>query len=489
MINDHPHKRIADGILRRYHRSSADNAPTKQPFEIRVPAGDEQDELTIHSYSPSAEIPAEPDTSGSETGFAPWSSFPKKKGGEQNPVENDLTLSERIMLPHALPRHYAFRGMITGVILIVGTGIAVSTVFSRATVRVKPKIEIATIQNVSVIFDASISQAIPEQKTVPAEHLHFTQTSTQEIGVSATQYVEARARGTAKISNRYSTAPQRLVAQTRFLTPSGVLFRLAGPVVVPGATLEKGALVPRSVDVELVADAPGEQPNLSGEVQLKIPGFQGTPKYDGFAVVAPHGFSGGSRGMKKIASDADMQQAEQAVTKKAYDELKQQMQQKIPPGLRLVDGLQEIRIVKVEAIETRQQAGKLAVQAIAEGDALVFHEDDVVALLKGALLPQDGTKKFVDNSVNLTYAVHTLNFDRGRADALIQGSVKTKQPLTQAQRDDLATALSGKKQGSVREFFHSRNDVALSSLSIFPPWRSALPANAEHIRITEEGTE
>lgn len=449
MMNDGLHKRIADGIRVRH----ASKAQAAKPME----------ELVVHSYSPSVEISAEPSVSvGSE---------------------NVPTFSEHIPVRHSSVRRSALWGAIAGAVLIAGAGIAVSTVFSRATVRIKPKIEVATIQNVSVIFDTSVSQPVSEQKTVPAEHLRFTQTSAQEVSVSGTRYIEARSRGTVKISNQFSTAPQRLVSQTRFLTRSGALFRLANPVVIPGAVLEKGELVPRSIDVELVADVPGEQANLSGQVSLKIPGFIGTPKYEGFTAVAQNGFSGGSRGVKKIASDADMQQAQQQVTKKVYDELKRQIQQKIPPGLRFADGLQEIRIVKVETIE---EQGKLIVRATAEGDTLVFHEDDVIALLKGALLPQDNTKTFVDNSVNLTYAVRTLNFERGRADALMQGSIKTKQPLTEIQRNDLARALSGKKQGSVREFFNSRNDVVLSSLSIFPPWKSALPSNPEHIRVVEE---
>ncbi|MBI3442180.1 MAG: hypothetical protein HY007_00190 [Candidatus Sungbacteria bacterium] len=472
------HKKIADGIRVR----SASKIPIQKPPKKSAASDKGAEELIIHPYVPTG-----------NGGFTTWSSFPQALS---EPIPSGQRTIMADVVRHASPRPYALWGMMAGMILIVGSGIVLSTVLSRATVRVKPKIEVVTIQNVSVIFDTAIFQPIPEQKTIPAEHLHFTEARTQEVGVSVVKYVEAHSHGIVTISNQYGIAPQRLIAQSRFLTPSGVLFRLANSLVVPGAVLEKGTLTPRSIDAELIADIPGEHANLSGPMRLKISGFQGTPKYDGFAVVAPNGFGGGFRGTKKVPSDMDMQGAQQAATKKVYDELKQQMQQKIPPGLRLVDGFQEIRIVKVALDDPRplgegiidqgQQHDKLAVRAVAEGDALVFHEDDVIALLKGVLLPQDNTKVFVDNSVNLTYAVHTLNFDRGRADAMIQGSIKTKQPLTQVQRDDLATALANKKQGSVREFFNSRNDVVLSSLSVFPPWKSTLPSSAGRIQVVEE---
>lgn len=531
MANDRqPHRKIADGIRIR----SAEKPPGRKPVRAPLPADEKREEpLIVHSYSPapveipkqSEALPEQPkieanvlpmpradeefpfaktfkDPGARDTNFARWFSYPRqtddrkdksrvasKKPAHNAPrdgAENRRTLSEGVSLGHGSQKRFAFWGMATGALLMGGVAILFSTVFARATVRVKPKIEAATIENVSVIFDTSVSQPVPEQKVVPAEHLHFTGIALQEVNVSATQYVEARARGIVRISNKYSTAPQRLVARTRFVAPSGVVFRLPSPVVIPGAVSEKGSLTPRTIEVELMADEPGEQANLSGEVHLRIPGFQGTPKYDGFLAAAPRGFSGGSRGMKKTAHDADMQQAQQQATKKAYDELKQRIRDTIPPGLRLVDGLQEIRIVKVDTVE---EGSKLMVQANAEGDALVFHEEDVIALLKQALLPQDGTRILVDDSANLTYAVRTLNFERGRADVLMQGSVKTKQPLTQAQRDDLARSLAGKKMGSAREFFNVRPDVVLASISLFPPWRSALPSNFEHIWITDEMTE
>ena len=471
-MEKHTRKKSADGIRIRVEikKTMAEKkpqvwrfpAPEKEALDEPRPSGED---IVIHTYS----APVMSDLSRAES--------------------REPTFSERITRQKHPSRKFALWGMAAGLLAIMGAVVLFSTVLSYATIRVKPKVEVAEIHNVSLVFDTSASQSVPEQKIIPAEHLHFTLTNSQEVAVSTTKYVEERASGIVTISNRYTTAPQGLVARTRFLTPSGVLFRLVNPMVIPGATLEKGTLVPHSINVQLIADAPGEQANISGEVQLKMPGFKGTPKYDGFTVVAQSGFSAGFRGTKKVASDADTQSAQQAATKKVYDDLKQQMQQKILPGLRLVEGLQEIRIVKVETITTGLQKDKLAVQATAEADALVFREDDVVALLKNVLLPQDGTKALIDNSISLTYAVQTLNFERGRADASIQGSMKTKQPLTQAQRDGMAHALTGKKIGSVREFFNSRNDVTLSSLSLFPPWKSTLPSNTGHIEIMEDTVE
>lgn len=454
MIDNRLRKKMADGIRPR----PVAKVRVQKPAEKHIA-------LVVHAYTPAT---AEDVSNVSE---AP---------------EDGRTLSERIVPLRASSRQYAVRGIITGIVLIAGTGIAASTVFSRATVSVKPKVEVATIQDVSVVFDATISQPVPEQKIIPAEHLHFTLANTQEVPASGTKYVEARAAGIVKISNQYSTASQRLVARTRFIAPSGAMFRLANAVVVPGAVLENGKLMPQSVEAQLIADAPGEEQNMSGPVSLKIPGFQGTPKYDGFTVVAGNGFSGGARGMKKVPSDADLQAAQQQVTKKAYDAMKQQIKEKIPPGLRLVDGLQEVRIVKVETVE---EGEKLMVRATAEGDVLIFHEDDVVALLRSALLPPDNSKEFVASSMNTTYAVRTVNFDSKRADALLQGNVKTKQQLSQTQTAELSAALTDKKQGSVREFFNSRSDVTLSSVSLFPPWLSALPSNAAHIRIVEDAAD
>ena len=62
-----------------------------------------------------------------------------------------------------------------------------------------------------------------------------------------------KAQGTLTIYNAYSSAPQTLVATTRFVTPDGKIFRLTNEVTVPGAKITNGQIVPSSINAPIAA--------------------------------------------------------------------------------------------------------------------------------------------------------------------------------------------------------------------------------------------
>ncbi len=79
-----------------------------------------------------------------------------------------------------------------------------------------------------------------------------------------------KASGRIVIYNQYSSDAQKLVAQTRFESPEGKIYRIQGPVVVPGFG---------SVEAAVYADKDGEEYN-TGLADFTIPGFKGNPRYE-----------------------------------------------------------------------------------------------------------------------------------------------------------------------------------------------------------------
>ena len=85
----------------------------------------------------------------------------------------------------------------------------------------------------------------------------------------------SKSQGTITIYNDYGSAPQELVATTRFVTPDGKIFRLVNDTTVPGATVGAGgAITPSSVDAAIIADQGGSAYNVGPVSKLTIPGFQ-----------------------------------------------------------------------------------------------------------------------------------------------------------------------------------------------------------------------
>jgi len=372
---------------------------------------------------------------------------------------------------------------------VSGAGIAVlfailgSTVFARVMVKIKPRVESVTLEGINATLDTAASRVIPEGGVIPAERLEFSRTHQGEFEATGQKFIEEKSRGKAKIYNSFSSSPQPLAARTRFLTASGMLFRLPRSLTVPGAKIEGGKIVPMVIETELVADIPGEQGNISGEVSLRILGFKGSPKYDGFYALAPQGFSGGLKAKARVISESDRTKAQEQVTKQAVEMLNQEMARKVPPRFTWVEPLREVRITKVEVPDAGVKADRFSVKSSTIGRAFVFREEDVLSLLKAAALKGEGKRDVIPGSMNLQYQVRNINFDKGKAEIMIRGALKTKRLFSE---QELAELLKGKKEGSLLEVLKTRSELASFSVSFFPPWIFRAPADAAKIKFVVE---
>ncbi len=385
--------------------------------------------------------------------------------------------------PEILPRRWSRWGILSGAGAVAVLFILTSTVFARLTVIIKPRVEEAALKEIAALFDTSVSKVLLSQKVIPAERLIFSRELMREFTAAGREQIQERARGRAKIYNRFSSAPQPLVAGTRFMADSGAIYRIQKSVTVPGAKIEEGQIATQSLEVELIADAAGEDANAAGEVTLRIPGFKGGPRYEGFYAAAPQGFSGGFKGEATVVSKDDLKTAQEEVSKALFEELRQEMETKIPPGLALVKGLYEIQIVKIEAPRPGTRADRFSVKAQASGKALVFREEDAAALLKSLAIEEGGDQELVEGSVKIEYGVKSADFAKGRAEVALSGSLKTK---TKIPEQELALIIKGKKEGSVIEFLKTRRELASFSIAFFPPWRSKAPSDPSKIRFRVE---
>ncbi|MDD3498301.1 MAG: hypothetical protein PHH24_02205 [Candidatus Moranbacteria bacterium] len=138
-----------------------------------------------------------------------------------------------------------------------------------------------------------------------------------------------KARGTIIIYNNFSEASQILVATTRFETEDGKIFRLTKNVTVPGMKVENGNNISGEIKAEVIADQPGEGYNIDPS-SFKIPGFEGSPKYDKFSAKSEEKMKGGGEGGSdlKAVSQADIDKAEEETLKEIKSLLAQKIRNK-----------------------------------------------------------------------------------------------------------------------------------------------------------------
>lgn len=376
-------------------------------------------------------------------------------------------------------------GVAAGITAAAALTLLLSTVFARLTIAVTPRVEEASLVRVGVFLDAAAAQALPSRKTAPAEVLRFSRAVAREFRATGQARVEERARGIALIYNAFSSSPQPLVAGTRFTTDTGRVYRIRKPVMIPGAKIELGSIVPQAVEAELVADTAGEAANASGSVSLKIPGFQASPRYQGFYATAAQGFSGGFVGDTAVVTKEDRARAEEDVSKAAFGELETEMARPLPAGLRTLKGLREIEMVKLSApgAGARAAAGTFSASAEARGAVIAFREEDIQTLLISFALAERAGREYVEGSARLSYDARGADFEKGKAEVIVSGELKTKAKIPD---QELALLAAGRKEGSIAEIFKARPEIASFRISLFPPWRATAPGDPSRIRIRAE---
>jgi hypothetical protein len=154
-----------------------------------------------------------------------------------------------------------------------------SSVFATATLTITPKNQIVALNDTyNIILDKSVTGLHYQVMTIKKELSKTLETDGEE-------YVERKATGKAILYNNYSTSKQRLINNTRLDTKDGLTYRIRQSVEVPGIKTIAGVKTPGSVEVEIIADMPGDKYNmklsdLKGD--FTIPGFKGDPRYSLF---------------------------------------------------------------------------------------------------------------------------------------------------------------------------------------------------------------
>ena len=122
-----------------------------------------------------------------------------------------------------------------------------------------------------------MGQAEKAGNFIQGEVLEAEKEVSQNFTAHGKKLKSTKAHGTMRIYNNYSTAAQTLVATTRFISNEGKLFRTKERVVIPGGYYEGGKLAAGFIDIEVIADQPGEDYNIDPST-FSIPGFVGTSK-------------------------------------------------------------------------------------------------------------------------------------------------------------------------------------------------------------------
>jgi hypothetical protein len=209
-------------------------------------------------------------------------------------------------------------------ILVIAVSIVALFYFSVAKIEIIPS-------TVSVAVQSSFT-AEKSGGTLPFEIITAQKIASQSVKGSGTKTINSFAEGTITVYNT-QTQSQKLIANTRFATSAGLIFRVRSAITIPGGSQDK----PGNITAKVFADKEGVSYNI-GPTSFTIPGFAGTPQASQVYARSITAMTGGASGVVPVVDTALETQARSALKTALAPDLSASIQTRIPPGYLMLPG-------------------------------------------------------------------------------------------------------------------------------------------------------
>lgn len=359
-------------------------------------------------------------------------------------------------------------------VLILAAG-AFLIVFADTSIDVMPRIHRLT-------FDPSTQfTAYPESDNATGGITYRVQTAdledSQTVAATGTEKAEDRASGSITVYNSYSTSPVRLIKNTRFESPNGLVFRIPASIEVP----PKKGDTPGEISITVFADQAGDEYNLGPTDTFIVPGLKSTPlMYKGVYAKSVSAFSGGFVGTKPAIAQTDLESARA--------EIRGRLQKKIAETINgITDGFAfpDLVAITYESMPTTpDSAGGGRVTEKAHVTIPIFPTQNFAHAIAQAVsadaADESVTLKRGDNFKGAPASQLPENLGEGPLVFTLDGEATV---VWEVDTGALQQALAGRDQGAFKTIIAGFKGVESAEAHIAPFWSSTFPQDASNIEV------
>lgn len=395
-----------------------------------------------------------------------------------NEIKEEMPMFNNRRQGSGVPKKMIWGGVVLAILFIVFVG---SSFFTSVKAVVVPKQAKITVDNSVIATKDGLSAS---STTLAFNTVSKEITKSVEVASNGTENVSRKATGKITIFNNFATEEQLLIANTRFETPDGKIYRISEPVTVPGQKSQSGKTIPGQISVTVTADQAGDSYNVD-KVDFTIPGFEGTPRFDGFYARSITPISGGFIGQVKTITDADRLAAETSLKKDLEGQTLDPAQLEIPENNIALPGATFTTFSTDEKSIDGKNAvtltGKLAVTAI------TFDKNLIASYLADKYVPDyAGESVKIKNYDSLKLAV--LDEDLSGAENIdsievdLKGDAHLIWVIDEVKFKEM---IAGKTKSTYTLAIADFPAIQGISLKFMPPWASTIPSNINKITIVE----
>ena len=348
--------------------------------------------------------------------------------------------------------------------------------FAKAQIQVWPQITKLRIEEqitAQVGYD-SVNRA---KKIIRARAFEEEKELTQLFPSSGKKRKEEKARGAIRVYNENTGKPQTLVANTRFISEDGKLFRLETLALIPVGFL----------DVQVAAAEAGPEYNI-GPSNFSLPGLVGSPLYTKVYGKSLEAMSGGAEKEVAVVTKEDIAAAKDQLAETLKTQATKSLLAKIPSQFQALEHslsstiLEDNSLVKPGAeLDHFNYTAKVKV-AISG-----FHKDDADLLAREAL-ESHLTQNQAINEETLAFSYAIAEGATGRSGANAKGMIPIMARIEvdqyeKVEKERLLERMAGTTVEEFRQIMKEYPFLAKVQFSLWPFWFSRVPQDSKRIHI------
>lgn len=362
------------------------------------------------------------------------------------------------------------------VLLLGGGALSLQIFFTKATLLIWPHVR-------QVEFQEQIKARTSEKavsvldKAVPAKLFEQEKSLTRLFPASGSRLVETKAIGVITVFNKRDV-PQILVANTRFISEEGRLFRSDQKVIIPSAI----GSIAGSLDVQVDAAEGGEEYNIHAS-NFSLPGLVGSPLYTLVYGKSEKPMSGGSKTEQSIVVQSDIENAKETLLGDTTKLAKDALMAFIPSSYTVQDESITTRVLEGSTpVKEGAAVKQFTFSAKVRAQALVFQQSDLETLSHEFLTQNlKESERIHERTFRAVYTVRTIDMKAGIIS--LEGDVSSAVYLDPS-LVELRSNLAGKKRGEAEAALVVNPAVARFSLSLWPFWVTVVPQDPNKLELS-----
>jgi len=369
---------------------------------------------------------------------------------------------------------YVIGGFI--ILILIFSGFLATSYFSKATITIVPK-----SQTVTANEDFAVSQDPSDGLALAYEVFSIDDETETTLKGGSEKEVERKATGQITIYNTAGRENQALIANTRFKSEDGNIYRIANSVVVPGVRSDGS---PGSLTVTVTSDKPGKEYNLS-KGRFTIPGLEGTDLYDAMYAEVKEPIEGGFIGKVLTVDEDEERDAQEANREKLKKALDAKIAESLPQEYIFVP---ESTVYEFTDLPNEPTGDSVLVKTRGTLYGIMFKQD----LLAGYLASQyvdgyDNQKVIIKNPSDLVFSIKggkvELSDIQDELEMTISGTISLEWVVDTA---TVKTKLAGVSRDAFQKTISAIPGVKDALLELVPAFRRSIPTNIDKINVLLE---